>query len=279
MTGSKKDQMQHRAGDFGRRADSSQWFDRAIRVGLVAYGVVHLLVAWLGVQLALGSRTENVSTTGALRQLAQQPFGTVLLYVVAFGLFALVLWRLLEAGLGHQDEDGGKRVAKRAGSAAKAVIYGALGLSALQMAMGSGSGGGGGTQGMTAQVMKWPGGQVLVAAAGLAVVGYGGYLVWRGLSDKHAEQLRSEGRSGESGRAYLLLGKVGYLAKGAALAVIGVLIGWAALTMDPEKSGGLDQALGSLLQQPFGPALVAAVSVGLGCYGLFCFARARHLSR
>ncbi len=54
---------------------------------------------------------------------------------------------------------------------------------------------------------------------------------------------------------------------------------YAAVTHDAKKSGGLDAALGTLLQQPFGPVLLGAISLGIICYGLFCFARARHLSR
>jgi hypothetical protein len=56
------------------------------------------------------------------------------------------------------------------------------------------------------------------------------------------------------------------------------LFAYAALTHDPDKSGGLDQALVKVLDQPFGPALLAAIAVGFACFGVFCFARARHIA-
>jgi hypothetical protein len=75
----------------------------------------------------------------------------------------------------------------------------------------------------------------------------------------------------------VVLGKVGYLAKGAALAAIGALFVTAAAQHEPKESGGLDVALRELLQQPFGPVLLALVALGLGCYGVYCFFRARYL--
>ncbi len=127
--------------------------------------------------------------------------------------------------------------------------------------------------------MSLPGGQLLVGAAALGILVVAGFHVHRGLSDDHADKLAGEGRTGEAGRAYLLLGTVGYVAKGVAIGVVGLLVGLAAVQHDSSESGGLDEALTAVLRQPFGPYLLLAVGVGIGCFGLFCFARARHLSR
>lgn len=263
---------------LGRQAEQSDWLDRAVRFGLVAYGVVHLLIGWLAVQLALGGREEEASADGALRELSQQPFGRALVWAVAFGMLLLVVWRLVEAGFGHREEDDPARLRKRAGSVLKAVLYGVLGLTALKVAVGSG-GSGGGSEGLTAKLMGLPAGQWLVVAVGIAIVGYAGALAWRGWTEKFAEHLETEGKLGYSGAGYLLLGKVGYIAKGAALAIVGGLFCYAGITHDAEESGGLDQALQKVLEQPFGPSLLIAMGLGIGCYGLFCFARARHLDR
>src|SRR3954453_13098108 len=88
---------------LGDRAQNSEWLDRAIRLGLVAYGVVHLLVGWLVLQLAFGDRSENASNKGAMQELARQPFGEVLVWAVALGMFLLVVWRLLEVFGGHRE--------------------------------------------------------------------------------------------------------------------------------------------------------------------------------
>ena len=120
------------AEQMGRQAEQSDVLDHAVRIGLVAYGVVHLLIGWLAVQLALGDHSESASAQGAMAELAQQPFGTVLVWAVAVGLYLLVLWRVLEAAFGHRDSDGKDRVRKRVVSGGKAVIYLALAVTATR---------------------------------------------------------------------------------------------------------------------------------------------------
>ncbi|MFC5179646.1 DUF1206 domain-containing protein [Nocardioides taihuensis] len=265
---------------IGRRVEQSDWMDHAVRVGLISYGVVHLLIGWIALQLALGDHEGSANTTGAMRQLAQQPLGEFLIWMVAIGMFLLVLWRLLELVKGHRDKDGGDLWKARAGDVLKAVLYGAVGFSAVSVATHS-SGGSGPSfpEKVSQELMKLPAGPFLVGAVGLAVIAYGGNLVWKGFSDKHAKHLATEGKSGEAGKAYLMFGKVGYISKGIAIGLIGVLFVYAAVTHDAAKSGGLDAALSKLLQQPFGPIMLGAIALGIICYGLFCFARARHLSR
>jgi hypothetical protein len=266
------------AEEMGREVEQSDWLDRAVQLGLVAYGLVHLLIGWLAVQLALGDHGSQASAKGALQELAQQPFGKVLVWAVAVGMFLLVVWRVIEAAFGHRDEDGSDRVRKRVASGLKAGIYGALGATAVRVAAGSSSSGKS-SSGLTAKLMDLPAGQWIVVAVGVAILGYAGNTAWRGWTEKFADHLDTEGKLGNSGAAYLLLGQVGYIAKGVALALVGGLFCYAGVSHNPHKSGGLDEALQKVLQQPFGPYLLIVIGVGIACYGLFCFARARHLAR
>ena len=81
------------ASDTAEQVHESAWFDHAVRAGLIAYGVVHLLVAWLAVQLALGDKEDQASNSGALHYLAQQPMGKVLVWLIAVGMFMVSLPR------------------------------------------------------------------------------------------------------------------------------------------------------------------------------------------
>src|SRR3954453_18829829 len=96
-----------RVEQLGRRADNSEWLDWAIRAGLVTYGVVHLLVGWLALQLAFGDTSQKASNKGAMQEVAQQQYGDLLVWAIAIGMFLLVLWRLLEAFVGHQEKEEG----------------------------------------------------------------------------------------------------------------------------------------------------------------------------
>jgi fumarate reductase subunit D len=274
------DRAEATAKSVGREAQQSDWVDHAARVGLLAYGVVHLVIAWLALQLAFGDRKGSASSQGAVHELAQQPFGRILVWAVGLGMVLLALWQGIEALFGHRAHDGKERLSKRLASAGKAVVYAAIAVSAVKAAVGSSSSSSEKkTDSLTARVMDLPAGQVLVAAVGLAILGMGGYFVVLAWTEKFAKELNAEGTSGSSGTAYLWLGKVGYTAKGVAFGIVGSLFLYAAFTHDPHKSGGLDQALTELLDKPMGPFLLALVAAGIGCFGLFCFARARHLSR
>ena len=270
--------LTNRAERSGREANDSDWLDYAIRAGLVAYGIVHLMIAWLAAQLALGEQEGKASSTGALQELAEGSFGTILIWLIAVGMVLLVLWRLLEAALGHEDEDGKDQIRKRLGSLAKAVIYGAIAVSAIRVATGSGSQGGG-SDSTTATAHGPPRRSLDRGGVGLAIIGYGANLVRRAWTEKFREHLSAEGKSGDVGKAYIWFGKAGYMAKGISIAIIGGLFCYAAYTHEPNKSGGLDVALHKVLEQPFGQFLLLAIAAGIACYGLFCFARARHLSR
>ena len=260
------------------QADNSDTLDLVIRVGLVAYGVIHLLIGWLALQIAFGEKAKNASGSGALEYLARQPLGGFMIWVVAIGMLALVVWRLLEAWQAWRTEDGSDRVKSMVSQLFKGVLYAVLAFSALQVALNS-SGGGSSTEGLTAQLLKMPAGQLIVGAIGLGTVAYGAYYVYQGWSDKFLEKLDGRPQNADVSKAYRYIGKAGHIGKGASIVVIGGLFTYAAVTHNADKSAGLDQALQEIVQQPFGQVMLTLVAIGIACYGVFAFARARHFDR
>jgi hypothetical protein len=256
-----------------RRASNSVWLERLVRLGLVAYGVVHLLVAWLALQLAFGDHSGPANQQGALHALARQPLGTPLLWLVAIGFFALAVWQVTEVFWGHVREDNPKRAFKRLGSAGKAVVYAAIGVSAIKIAVGAGSTSK--SQALTARIMSAPFGRLLVAVIGVVIIVVAVLHFKRGVTASFTKDLKGSAISGSSGTAVLRLGQIGYVAKGVAFAVLGSLFIWAAWTYDAKKTGSLDAALNTLLQAGVGPWLLVLVALGIGCFGLYCFAWAK----
>jgi uncharacterized protein DUF1206 len=247
----------------------SRGYHGLVGVGLISYGLVHLVLAWLALQIAFGRR-ENASAGGALKQLSSQPLGTVLLWVMAIGLFTLVIWQVVEATIGRVASNRDGRLRKRLSSAGRAVVYLALGILAVGVAVGNGGGSGNGEQALSARLMDLPLGRFLVGAVGIAVIAVGISQIVKGVKQKFREDL-------DSGITPMVrrLGTAGYCAKGVALAIIGGLFGYAALTYDPGKAGGLDAALDTIRQQPFGTVLLVVMAVGIACFGAFCFVWAR----
>src|SRR5690348_133004 len=149
------------------RIGRSDALENLARVGLAAYGVIHVLVAWIVLRLAWGGSSQEADQSGAMATLARQPFGRPLLWIIALGLLALALWQLAEilrwrTALRGSDDAKKKALGKTGKSVGKAVIYVALAVTALRFAVGSGQSSAQQQQSKTAGVLSWPGGRVLV---------------------------------------------------------------------------------------------------------------------
>ncbi|MGY1826925.1 MULTISPECIES: DUF1206 domain-containing protein [unclassified Blastococcus] len=272
------------AGAAGR-AGNSDGLEHLARIGLIAYGLVHVLIAWLALQLAWGRAGQEADQSGALATLAQQPLGKPLLWVLAVGLFALALWQAAEIlrwrhGWSASGEARKRAVEKTVKAAAKAVVYAALAVLAIRFATGGGqSSGGAQQQQATAGVFGWPAGRWLVGAAGLAVVAVAIYLVHKGVTKRFLKEIDLTDCSSSARRLVTRLGQVGFPAKGVALGLVGGLLVWAAVTVDPDKAAGLDGALQTVLTAPAGPVLLTLIAVGIAAFGAYCFVRARYPER
>ena len=246
----------------------SRAYDVGITVGLLAYGVVHLLIAWIALQLAWGKPTHEASQQGALEELAGKPLGRVLLWIVAIGLFMLVVWRILELVWGHLDLE------KKLSSLGRAVVYLALGVSAVKVAAGSGGSSTGEQHTLSARLMAHGPGRVLIVAVGLAIIAIGVRQIHKAITKKFTEDL-----VGGVSDLTILLGRIGYAAKGVAFIVVGALFGWAAIDYDPQKAGGLDTALHTIKDQPFGSVLLTVLALGIAAFGVYAFAWSRNARR
>ena len=267
------------------RAGNSDALENLARVGLIAYGVVHLLVAWIALQLAWGgSNGHSADQSGAMSTLANQPFGKPLLWILAVGLVALAVWQAAEvlrwrSGWSASGKQRTQAITKTVKSVAKAVVYLAFAVLAVRFAMGSGQSSSQQQQKRTAGVFALPGGRFLVAIVGLVIIGIGVQHVVRGVQKTFLEQIDLGDAPRKTTRLITRLGQVGFPAKGVSLGVVGGLLGYAALTYDPKKASGLDGALRTIAQAPFGGIVLTLVALGLAAFGAFCFARARYPER
>lgn len=264
------------AAEHGERAahqvQQAKPYQLLVKIGLIAYGLVHLMIAWLAFRLAQGARDGEASNTGALRQLAEAPLGQALLWVVGIGLLTLVVWQLVAAAVGYREYDGTKRLRKRLSALARTVVYGSLGVAAMRIAAGPEADEGESVQeSASAGLMGLPGGQFLVGAIGVGVIGYGGWQIVKGITRRYNEEIQTE----LNGLA-AALASAGHIAKGLAYLVVGGLFIWAAASFDPEKAGGLDRALETIRFQPLGNIALIVLAVGIACYGIWCFYWAQH---
>ncbi|HTF51117.1 MAG TPA: DUF1206 domain-containing protein [Pseudonocardia sp.] len=257
-----------------RRVAGSKPVRAGARAGLVANGIIHLLVAWLALRVAFGG-SERADQGGALQTVAAEPFGRVLLWLIVAGFAAVVVWRAGEAIWGFRYVvDTGDRAKKRMFSAGQVVLFAALAVLAGRVAGGSSAGSGG--QGLTAQLLRYPVGRVLVVVVGVGVLAAGVIMVYRGWQKTFTEDMDLH-RAAPPARAVAEhTGQFGSMAKGVAVAIVGVLVAIAGLTYQPAQAQGLDAALKTLAAQPFGPALLVVIALGFVSYGVFAFFDARY---
>lgn len=265
----------HAAGRIAEAADAP-WLIRIGRVGLAGFGVIHLVVAWLALRMAWGRGAGEADETGALRTVAAQPLGELLLWVLAVGLVALALWQASLAIWGYRRHQGRKRTERRLVSAGRTVIYLAVAGAAARFAMGGETSAAQKQEAATAGALGLPAGRLIVGAAGLAVVVAGAALIHRGFSKGFRENLDLAAMSGTARTWGLRFGQAGYVAKGVVFGIVGLLVLAAAVTYDPDRSRGLDAALKTLADQPYGQWLLSALAVGISCYGLYCFFWSRY---
>lgn len=246
------------------------------RAGFLGYGLVHLLFAWLILQVAFGTPAEEGDQSGALRTLAEQPLGKFLVIAVGVGLLAMTLWQVYEAAVGHRADRGNERTLERLASAGRAAVYLYFAWTSLKVYKSASSSSADKQQELTTDLMESSGGRLLVALAGIALAALGAGLIWYGVVKRFEKHLLT-GQMGPTARKVARrLGVVGYVAKGAAYGIAGILFTVAAVTYDPEKARGLDATLQTLRDQAYGTALLVLMALGVAAYAAFCVVQAKY---
>ncbi|MEU9204415.1 DUF1206 domain-containing protein [Streptomyces sp. NPDC048332] len=264
-----------------RRAGDSPAVEAGGRAGFAARGVIYVLVGVLALRIAFGDDGgggKQADRGGALAEIAQKPFGSVLLWVLGVALAGMALWRLSEAAFGAAGPDG-RKATKRLASAGRAVFYGFVSYSVLMFAAGDrGSGSGSGdaqSKDVTARVLGMSGGRWLVGAAGAVIVGAGLWIAGRAALRKFHKHLRMGEMSPAVRRVVDATGIFGGVCRGLVFAVAGGFAVAAAVEARSGEAKGMDDTLRSFSSTPAGPWLLALIAVGLAAFGLFSWANAR----
>jgi hypothetical protein len=243
------------------------------RAGLTARGVIYILIGFVAIAVALGRSGREVDQQGAIQLLAGKPYGLVALWLLGIGFVGYALWRLSEAAFGVTvDGDG---AGPRLKSLGRAVVYASFAVLVFKAISGTEKSQSGQQQDLTAKVMQYPAGQWLVGLAGLIVVAIGMILIIEGFRRKFMKYLQTAQMSAKTRRAVRMLGTIGTIARGVVVALAGILVIEAAITHNSSKSGGIDKALLTLRDQPFGEILMLAAAVGLLIFGVYGLCEAR----
>jgi hypothetical protein len=250
-------------------------FERVARAGYVVSGLLHVIIGYLAIRIALGTGGGSADQSGALAALSAKPGGIFALWAAAIALLIMALWRLAETALGRSTDPKSQgtmpEILDRAKAFALAVVYLAFAYSTLGFARSAGKSTGHQNSALSARLMQSASGTVVLIVGGVIIVAVGGYHIYKGASRNFLDDLK-----GTSSDLVRRLGVIGYIAKGLVIAGAGVLVIIAASLSQPDKATGLDGALKTLGAQPYGAILLVLASVGIITYGLYSFAMARY---
>ncbi|GIL36541.1 DUF1206 domain-containing protein [Phycicoccus sp. DTK01] len=241
------------------------------RLGFFLDGLLHAAMGWAGLQIVwLGHSRSTADESGALTSIATSLGGRAVLWVGVVGFAVVTVWNLARALTGRHCHTRLKRLEH----AADGIAYATVAWAAAAFAIGAGQTSRDSTVGITRTLLALPGGVLLVVGTGIAVAGVGAFSIWSGLSRDFLVDLARR-----PGRLLVLVGIVGFVARGVAFGIVGLLFVIAAWTHDVSASTGIDGALRFLQDAPAGRYALAVVSLGLVAFGVYLMTRARHLLR
>lgn len=253
------------------------------RIGWAAKGLVYVLTGLLAFTIAAdrgnskesGGASGQADPSGAVATIARQPFGQLILWVVAAGLFLYAAWRIVTVLLPAEVD--GHSVLRRIGYSVSAATYIALGITAVSLATKPGSSGGGGESSQDSQVtkvtqsvMEWPAGRWLVGLAGLVVIGIAVYFAYKAYTASFEKEIEHRSIGPFSWHAVRIAGRIGWIGRSAMMALIGFFVTRSAINFDPDEARGLDDSLRRVADDTLGMVLVIVVAFGLTLYGAFC---------
>jgi hypothetical protein len=258
------------------RAADSKPLEMVARAGFVAYGIIHLVFAWVALQVAFGNSNQESDQSGALQTLAGNGFGKFLLVLIVVGMIGLAVWQAFEAAIGESGPQDKTAVAERVVSGVRAVLYLSMAWYAINVLRGANSSMAQNQESKSAGLMGHSGGRWLVGLAGVVVLGVGIGIFVYGVTKKFLKHLNTGQMKPSVRKTTTRLGIGGYAAKGVAYAIAGVLVVVAAVTYDPDKARGLDAALKTLAGHGWGVWLLGLIAVGIAAFGVYCFSQAKY---
>ena len=255
------------------------WFDNIARFGYLTKGLVYCLLSFLAAKIAIdgNDKMAKASTSGALEAIVIQPFGRLLLSVVAIGLMSYALWRFLQAAIDprHSQREPLEKIFVRLGYTLSGLSYAGLSISAIEMILKIKKGEGNSPADWTASLLALPFGRWLVGILGLAIIGIGFSYLGHALKDKTDLHLDLPEMRKTVGTWIIWVGRVGITARGIVFGLVGFFLFQAALKFDPQEARGLDGVLRTLAQQQLGTIMLAVIALGLLAYSIYMFVEAR----
>jgi hypothetical protein len=259
-----------------RTAPWSSVAEAVARIGYMARGSVYLAVGVVALLAALGLTPHARGALGALDAWGEWPAGVVFLWLIGLGLYGFAGWRALQSIFDVERQGAtAKALATRAGQAVSGLVYGGLAVSVFGLLHAvhhlEQQGRHAAMARTVEKVLVYPFGNLLVILAGLFVLACGVGNIARAVFSHFGRKLDCNRHIAPWAGT---IARVGYFARGVALAPVGIFLaraGWHARAVEAHGIGG---ALEALHRQPMGGLLLSLTALGLMAFGVFAFLEA-----
>ena len=253
-----------------------KWVENFSRFGIVSKGIVYCILGLLAFLAAIGSGKQNPSKEGAFHLILEQPFGKILLVIVALGLLGYVVWRFIQAIKDTEEKgDDAKGILKRIGFALSGVIYGVIAYAAADLALGNSSNSGGNKKQLVQRLLDMSFGEVILGIIGLIIIGQAINQIYIAYTGNYKKKIHQENMNAKERVVFEKVGIIGYVSRGIVLGIIGYFVLRAAMASNSSGVKDTEGAFG-FINNSFGPIVFGIVSLGLIAYGIFMFFMAKY---
>lgn len=264
---------------------ASPWVYRLARLGYAAEGLLYVIVGGTASLAAINVGGRVRGTRGALNLIVAQPFGRLVVALVAVGLCGYMLRRFVQVFVPPEEGVPPKqiiRILRRVGFALSGLAHAGIVLAALRLVLGlavlSSGGGPPASRGWATLLFEWkPLDGWLILLVGLVIIGVAVFYFYKAVSRRFTMDLELERMSRRAERATLACGIAGYAGRGVGFLIMGAFLVYAGWYVEEVEARGFGDILRALETQPFGAWILIAAAVGLIAYGLYLLLAARYL--
>lgn len=248
------------------------------RVGLIAKGIVYVLLGILGFMAAFeigGQSNDEASKAGVLGSIKESPAGVFGLALLAAGLICYSIWRGVQM-FSSNTSHGQKKWLEKLRHLLSGLAYLSFAITAIQLIFQNKSNKGDRNQYWASEILNHSYGQYILGLAGIVLAGIGIYQIYHGLSEKYKKHVQEMNLHSSGSSLMLRSGKIGYVSRGIVWLVIAYLLLRAALHKNSAEAGDMGKAFNFIEDSAYGSYLLGALGLGLIAYGVFNFIRARY---
>lgn len=263
---------------------ASSWVYRLARLGYAAEGLLYVIVGATAALAAMKVGGRVRGTRGALNLLVAQPFGRIVVALVAVGLCGYILRRFVQVFI---EPTQGKpplpiiRVLRRVGFASSGLAHVGIALAALRLVLGlevKSSSARQTSRELTTLLLVWkPLDGWLILFVGLIVAGVAVFFFYKAVSRRFTMDLELERMNGRVEKGTLACGSAGYAGRGVGFLIMGAFLTYAGWYVEKVEARGYGDILHTLEEQTFGVWILILFAAGLTAYGLYLLLAARCL--